>query len=452
MGRLTAALAAIAIALVLAVPAASAADAADAEFGEPSATSTFGESVTFTQPVDLATPATRVEARVTFADARGPLVTELPAPSGTGSQTLRYSLEGPAGLGLAPNTPIRARFRVFHGADDRTGTDGPEIRTVYADDRFDWRTLSGDVLRIHWYDGDDAFGRRALEIGEEAVRNASEFLGVTEQAPLDFFIYAETGPFFDAIGTGSPENIIGQAHSDIRTMFGLVPPDTIDDARVRMLVPHELVHLVFNTAVDNPYHQPPTWLNEGLAVYLSEGYAADYRFIVEDAARNGTLYPLSALAGQFPRTTLISNLAYGEGVSAVDFLVRTYGEDTLSQLIRSYAEGRTDEEAFRDGTGLGVEAFGEAWLTDLGADEPRRYGPQPVPEGPKPPGWDDDGAPASPGAASPGASGSASPEPGPDGPAASGGPGPEVLVVVVLAVVGAALAAWTLRRRRAQGP
>lgn len=450
MGRLAAVLLALGLALGGTVPVAL---AADAEFGEPSASSTFGQSITFTQPVDLASPVTRVEARLRFADARGPLVAELPPPSGTGRQTLRYTLEGAGGFGLAPNTPVRASFRVYHGADDRTGTDGPEIRFVYADDRFEWKTLTGDVLRLHWYEGDDAFGQRALDIGEEAVREASEFLGVTEDRPLDFFIYAETEPFFDAIGTGSPENIIGQAHSDIRTMFGLVPPDTIDDARVRMLVPHELVHLVFNTAVENPYHQPPTWLNEGLAVYLSERYSADYRFVVEDAARNGTLYPLSALSGQFPRTTLISNLAYGEGVSAVDYLVRTYGEDALAQLIRSYAEGRTDEEAFTDAIGIGVEAFGDAWLADLGAEQPERFGPQPVPEGPQPPGWGDDPAPATPATPAAGSAGppgtppAGSPEPG--APAGSGGPGTEALVIlVVLVVVGAGLVVYALGRRR----
>jgi hypothetical protein len=42
------------------------------------------------------------------------------------------------------------------------------------------------------------------------------------------------------------------------------------------VVPHELVHLVFDTAVKNPYHFPPRWLNEGLAVYLSEGNGTEY--------------------------------------------------------------------------------------------------------------------------------------------------------------------------------
>ena len=39
------------------------------------------------------------------------------------------------------------------------------------------------------------------------------------------------------------------------------------------MVAHELTHLVFNENTDNPYHEPPRWLNEGIAVYLSEGYS-----------------------------------------------------------------------------------------------------------------------------------------------------------------------------------
>ena len=55
-------------------------------------------------------------------------------------------------------------------------------------------------------------------------------------------------------------------------MFALITPSEVDQSWVKEVVPHELTHLVFNTAVDNPYHGPPRWLNEGLAVYLSRGY------------------------------------------------------------------------------------------------------------------------------------------------------------------------------------
>jgi aminopeptidase N len=123
---------------------------------------------------------------------------------------------------------------------------------------------------VHWYEGDAAFGRHALEIGEQAVKDTSELLGVTETDPIDFFVYADQGAFYDALGPGTRENVGGQANAEIRTLFALITPNEINDPWVDVVVPHELVHMVFDTAVTNPYHFPPRWLNEGLAVYLSE--------------------------------------------------------------------------------------------------------------------------------------------------------------------------------------
>ena len=140
---------------------------------------------------------------------------------------------------------------------------------------------------------------------------------------------------------------------------------------------------MFDTAVKNPYHFPPRWLNEGLAVYLSEGNGTRS---TETRSRTPSMTTRSSRStgssGQFPRTFERFFLAYAESVSAVDYLIRTHGRDALVQLIRSYAEGRTDDEAFRDALGVDVEAFGEAWMQDIGATPPERFGPQPAPAGP----------------------------------------------------------------------
>ncbi len=77
-------------------------------------------------------------------------------------------------------------------------------------------------------------------------------------------------------------------------------------------------------------------------------------------------------------------------------MVRTYGSDALVKLIRSYKDGRTDDEAFQAGLGVGTAAFAAAWLADLGAKAPTRYGPQPAPPGPIPSAWLAEGGLAAP--------------------------------------------------------
>lgn len=368
----------LAAAILVATAPIGAAAAGWAVFEKPTASATFGKALEFRQVIDASLPVRRAELLLTYAGALGPQVVEVQVSAGSGRQTLEHRLDLSADGHILPNTRIGARWRLVPADGGVAVALGPEVSVLYRDDRFDWQTVAGDLVRVHWYEGGAAFGARALEIGERAVAETTALLGVTEEEPIDFFVYGAQQPFYDALGPGTRENVGGQANAGIRTLFALITPDEIDDPWVGVVIPHELVHLVFNTAVDNPYHFPPRWLNEGLAVYLSQGYEPGDRNVVERAARDGTLIPLDGLSGQFPTTADRFLLAYAESASAVDFLIRTHGKDALISLIRSYADGRTDDEAFR-ALGADVDAFAAAWLDDVSATAPRRYGPQPPP-------------------------------------------------------------------------
>ena len=92
-------------------------------------------------------------------------------------------------------------------------------------------------------------------------------------------------------------------------------------------------------------------------------------------------------SASFPTTFDRFNLAYAESTAAVSWLVDTYGQDALVSLVRSYADGLTDDEAFAKALGIDVTAFGDAWLASVGAVAPTRYGPQPAVPGPVPQAW-----------------------------------------------------------------
>jgi hypothetical protein len=372
-------------ALVLVAPV-----SATSTFGVPTAKAEYGQPIRFSQSITTTAPLKRAELLVDFPGAAGPETIEVPgAPTSAGSATLDYSLET---TGILPNTTLHARWRLT-SRDGEVET-GPSVAVRYDDTRFDWKTRSGSVVRVHWYQGSDAFGARALDIGEKAIRDTSQLLGVTETEPVDFFVYADQQAFYEALGPGTHENVGGQANAEIRTLFALIAPGAIDDPWVGVVIPHELTHLVFDTAVRNPYHFPPRWLNEGLAVYLSQGYDASDRASVESAARDGTLMPLTALTGDFPSSRDRFFLSYAESVSSVDYFVRTYGRDHLVALIRSYARGVSDDEAFRSAIGTDVPGFDGAWRHDLAAKDPKAYGPQPAPGGPLPDGWTQPGGSA----------------------------------------------------------
>lgn len=453
-GRVSVARAAVVVlaALVLAsfAPAgATLAAGGPATFGKPSGTSSFTDGIDFSQPVTVQRDITRAELLLTIGDATGQTVIPALDTPGSGASTLTYHLDPNADGHLYPGTVISARWRLT-GTDPTDVAIGPPLEVRFADDRFDWKTVEGDLVSLHWYDGPTSFGERAARIGDDAVRQAADLLGVKETDPIDLYVYADQDAFYDALGAGTRENVGGAYIPGTRFMFALITPSQIDDSWVGLVVPHELTHLVFETAVDNPYHFPPRWLNEGLAVYLSQGYDALDRGQVEGAAGEGTLIPLDGLIGQFPTSFDRFSLAYAESVSAVDYLIRVHGRPQLISLIRSYADGKTDNEAFSAAVGLDMTDFGSAWMESLGAAAPVKYGPQSPPPGPVPSAWlgDNNGVPGSVGGVGSTAAPNGAPSPAPiTGSQEGSSTIAIVLAIVLLGVVGAA---WFLRRRRSR--
>ena len=428
-------------------------------FGAPTVVAELGQPIAFSSEItgdDIA--GVDVLVRLAFV----PTVIVLPAqPGAAGTWQATQSIDiGPSALcacvvdgNSAPNTHFDFQFRVR--ASDGTITLGPLAQGVVEDTRFEWRTVSDRMVVVHWYAGDDAFAQGAGDLANQAIDRASQLLGTTLPRPVDLFVYDTQQALLDAVSPNR-ENIAGEAHPDIQTMFVWLPHDQgIADFNAEV-VRHELTHLVFDAATRNPYHDPPRWLNEGIAVYLSVGYDADYRSYVDNGVRSHSLIPLGGIAGLFPATQDGFYLAYGESVAAVDFFVRTYGDQKLWDLVRSYAQGMTDDDAFTAATGAGVDDFNAAWFASLGEGVPAPLGPQPGPTGLVPPDW-------APGGATPGptlAPGQTPPTPHPTATPAPGQAGAVdgltrvltlavwlIVIVAVVALIGYLLLERTRTRR-----
>jgi hypothetical protein len=442
-------LAVLASSLAFALVAPSSGRAAQPPTFEPGRlTSAFPKPVSWSFGFSSAVAPQRVELLTQLQGSDAVFVT-IPGPTeiaqrGTGSWVVSGTDLG----AVTPNTLYKARLRV-------TTVDGifvgPEASVLVSDERFHWNVRESDRLRLHWYSGGADFAARALRVGEDGVTHAEAFMGVHLPTKVDIFVYADEGPFRDAIGSGSPENAAGVPFSGIATLFALIRPEQIDSSWVGEVVPHELTHLVLGAGT-GPGVQVPLWLNEGLAVYLSRGDTNADRQMVRDAIRDGTLVPLDGLAGNFPTNAQgdRSIAAYAEAVSAVAFMDRTYGQPSIAKLIGGFATVGA-EDAFMDALGVDQATLGSQWLQSLGVRTPKVYGPQPAPPGPLPSDWL--GPPpvagqvptasptAAPSAAEPGTNGG-----GGEGQGASAVALGILLVTVLLAT--AALAAAILQRRR----
>jgi hypothetical protein len=351
------------------------ASAASVTFGTGSAQSKFGSNISFTQPYSGSIVSANLLLKGPY-DSAGPEVVPVKV---AGSGQLVASLDTSGGS-LFPFAPVVGNFEVV--LSDGTTEVGPDIDVTYADDRFVWKQLTGTVVRVHYLDATASFAKSLLTLADGGVTRASAMFGVTETKPIDYYVYPSQDVFQQ--GLNQPDTVGGVAEPEYRIAFSVVANG--DNAYAAQVMPHEVTHVVFWDAAHNAYHGTPRWLDEGFAQYISQGYDSTSRRTVTQAVQGGSLTSLLALTDFFPLDATRIYLAYAEAVSAVDFMVRKYGKPAVLKLVQAYAGGVSDDEAFTAGLGVDVKGFDTAWETELGV-APTKYGPQPAPTGPLPPGW-----------------------------------------------------------------
>ena len=158
--------------------------------------------------------------------------------------------------------------------------------------------------------------RRFGELTAVGVAQAEELLGTELAGPVDVFVYDSREDFFGALGPGAREWTGAAAYSELRTIFMWLGGGSPAYLEVAMV--HEVTHVVFYDATDNPFHEPARWLNEGIATWSESGDAGEQRGIVEFEAGGGGLFSFEAISEQFPIGESEGQLSYAQGTTMID--------------------------------------------------------------------------------------------------------------------------------------
>ncbi len=337
-------------------------------FGEMEADSTYGEEVRLEVGLNGAAPD-RLElvVRTPGDDTSSVFPVE---PSG-GSAT--YVWDTSVNY-MVPNTLVTYRWRA---TDGETVTLSEEGTHRYEDDRpgLDWQSAQLGAATVHWYGEAEGQAMRFGELTAQGVARAEELLGTELAGPVDVFVYDSRDEFFGALGPGAREWTGAAAYSELRTIFMWLGGGTPSYLEVAML--HELTHIVFYDATNNPFHEPARWLNEGVATWSETGDGADERAIVELEASGGGLFAFEAITEQFPIGERGGRLSYAQGTTMIDMIVDRYGEDAVAEIAAAYRDGASDADALEAGTGIPAEQLYADFYAEFGVDAP-----QPVPANP----------------------------------------------------------------------
>ena len=369
MGRLTRLLAALALAALGGVLAADAALGFDA-FDDLEADSTYGREVRFDVALSGGTPE-RLELLIWTPGDESAFVTPVAVSGPSASYVWDTSVSH-----LTPNTLVTYQWRAIDG-ESVTVSDEATVR--YEDDRpgLDWQSARLGEATVHWYGDAETQARRFGELTAQGVARAEQLLGTELAGPVDVFVYDSRDEFFGALGPGAREWTGAAAYSELRTIFMWLGGGSASYLEVAML--HEVTHIVFYDATDNPFHEPARWLNEGIATWSETSEGADERAIVELEASGGGLFAFEAITEQFPIGERGGRLSYAQGTTMVDLIVDRYGEAAVAAIAAAYRDGASDAEALEAGTGISADELYADFYEEFGVEAPQPVAVEPIP-------------------------------------------------------------------------
>jgi tetratricopeptide (TPR) repeat protein len=210
----------------------------------------------------------------------------------------------------------------------------------------------------------------ALPLADEAYRQFSERYGIKPVGP----ILVEVFPIHDdfAVRTLGLPGLVGA----LGACFGRVV--SMDSPKARppgefswqATMWHEIGHVFSLQASD---YRVPRWLTEGISVYeeyrRQPAWGRELALEYARALSEGKNFGVKKLPQAFKRPESLS-MAYFEASLVVEDLVAQNGEAGLRTLLRAYADGATDADAFQKAFGRNIDDVEASFKTFV----EKRYG------------------------------------------------------------------------------
>ena len=262
-----------------------------------------------------------------------------------------------------------------------TDTNGNQFTTprqtlTFRDERFNWQMVSEEGIQVNWYSNDET-GPLLLAAAVSGLDRLQTEIGIELQNSVQFYIYDDYDDMRQAVLF--VQDWAGAVAFDEYNIILMGVPPNIADTWGAKTVSHELAHLVIGqfgrSCVGG---RRPNWLEEGLAVYAEGEPQPEVVEAIENGLRNNSFEPLRSLTGPFPAHSADAGIAYSQSYSVVDFMLNTYGQEKMQQLILLLAEGEGYDEALTAVYGFNMDGLELAWREDLGLP-PRDIPPTPTP-------------------------------------------------------------------------
>lgn len=227
------------------------------------------------------------------------------------------------------------------------------------------RGLERDGVTVYYQARDEQFARVALDAAVAALPRLEGALQLTPKSPaarrairIDI---ARTQQEFDALA-GEPMKPWVQG---VALPGRHVVVQTLAPANMKVVVAHELTHVLLDEVADQLHAEPPRWLHEGLAKYSTEDFNENDREVLGKAIVERRLVDLHHLDDAFSGTRDQMALAYAESYTLVRYLHELQPGGGIALFLRNLALTNDVDRAVLRTYGEPADKLQAAWLMQV---------------------------------------------------------------------------------------
>jgi hypothetical protein len=268
-------------------------------------------------------------------------------------------------LDLSDN-PFKVFDHIYYWFEltDKAGnvTKSPSYWFDYLDNRFAWHKSESKWFTIYKTEATTISDSDLQEIALAGLKRATDLIPVSPQLPMQIYIYPDVDSLSSALGITSQDWVAGETRPDLGVI--MVSAASADTLRVDLerQIPHEIVHLLEYSLTKTDYTDAPKWLLEGLAVNGQDDYAATFDQELSSAYQKNTLIPFEQLCTSFPPESSQSTLAYAQSASFVSYLLATYGDNKLTEMLQSVGTGGSCDQLVSQTLGKDLATLQAEWI------------------------------------------------------------------------------------------
>ncbi len=258
--------------------------------------------------------------------------------------------------GLPPGASVEYWWTVKDAKGDEVKT--APARIQFDDLRYSWHSLTEGGVTIYWYEGNQSFVQELMTAAQQALARLAGDTGAELERTVKVYVYAS---FRDLLGSMifPQEWTGGVAFTRYGTLaIGISPSELVWGKRA---IAHELAHLVIHQMTLNPYNDLPTWLDEGLAMYAEGPLESGYVALLNKVVAENELISVRSLSSPFSAFAGEASLAYAQSYSLVEFLISSYGQGKMLELLNTFRQGSGYDAALDRVYGFDMDGLNNLW-------------------------------------------------------------------------------------------